>query len=191
MLFIIYLGSATMLESCKGASKGETVVEEGAQGEYSSDDEIYDDYFESDAEASKEGIEVQDVGGSEIDPEYKSTEQDAIEDYDEDFSYEASEKEKKAINTSTPKPSNKTTTQYTSNDGNYLVVAGSYLIRDNAEKMVSKLKGFGYNGAEIVTFDESQYHSISAGRYSSYDEAGKVARALKNKGIDCYVHTKK
>jgi cell division septation protein DedD len=191
MLFVIYIGSTTALESCKGATKGETIVEEGAEGDLSSDNEIYDEYFESDEAAAAEGIEVQDVGESVVDPEYKTTEQDNVDDYDEDFSFEANEKEKQAINTSTPKPENKPTAKYNSSGGNYLVVAGSYLIRDNAEKMVSKLKGFGYSGAEIVNFDESQYHSISAGRYASYDEAGKVAKALKNKGIDCYVHTKK
>jgi cell division septation protein DedD len=195
MLFVLYIGSTTVLESCKGAATGETVVEEGEGDEFASDDEIYDEYFESDEATASEGIEVEEVSKSTADPESKTTKQDAVDDYDEDFSFEANAKEKAKINKPSPKlaskPASKPAAQYSSAGGDFLVVAGSYLIRDNAEKMVGKLKGLGYNGAEIVSFDESQYHSISAGRYSTYDAAGKVAKTLKNKGIDCYVHTRK
>ncbi len=190
ILFVIYIASTSVLESCKGAVKGETVVEEGEDGEYSTDDAIYDEYFESD-EVAKEMAAVEDVAESTVDTKSQKAEQDDADDYDEDFSFEANEQEKKKINSSTPKPVKKPAVTNSSAGGSFLVVAGSYLIRDNAEKMVNKLKGFGYSGAEIVSFDESQYHFISAGRYSTYDAAGKVAKTLKNKGIDCYVHTRK
>lgn len=192
MLFVLYIGSTAMLKSCKSANTGETIVEDDSGDEFSSDEEIYDEYFESDEneeDVSNEGTE-----------EAKIVQEEVVEKYDEDFSFEADEEEKKKINeptTSKPKPRVQSSTpsrssaSTASTGGNYLVVAGSYLIKDNAEKMITKLKNIGYSGAEIVNFDLSQYHSISAGRYATYDKAGEVVKVLKNKGIDCYVHTRK
>ena len=76
-------------------------------------------------------------------------------------------------------------------EGKYLVIAGSYLIRENAEKMIKKLNDLGYRDASIINFELSQYHSITAGRYFSYDRAAEIARAIQGRGIDCYVHTRK
>lgn len=75
--------------------------------------------------------------------------------------------------------------------GKYLVISGSYLIRSNAEIMVKKLKKMGFDKAEIVQFDLSQYHSICAGRYDSQSSAQSIVSQLKSQGIDSYVHVKK
>ncbi|MDA9774325.1 SPOR domain-containing protein, partial [Saprospiraceae bacterium] len=72
--------------------------------------------------------------------------------------------------------------------GSYMVIAGSYLLEDNAKSMVKKLQGMGYANAEIVYFDQSQYHSICAGKYDSNGSAAKTASNLKSSGIDSYVH---
>ncbi|GLR19007.1 SPOR domain-containing protein [Portibacter lacus] len=198
MLFLVYIGSTSLLKSCKGAENDGNNIEITEDG-YTSDEEIYDEFFESDEEAAEAKEQAETIGSSEVDSEYNSTETDGT-DYDEDFSFEVSESEKKKASVAAAKPATKTTATptskpaYSSNagtGGSYLVVAGSYLIKDNAQKMVDKLKKLGYTNAEIVNFDESQYHSISAGRYDSYDSAGKVAKTLKQKGIDCYVHTRK
>lgn len=74
--------------------------------------------------------------------------------------------------------------------GKYLVIAGSYLVKDNAQKMVSKLRKLGYQDAEIVVFDERKYHTVCSGRYSDHATASNQASLLKRKGIDCYVHTR-
>lgn len=78
----------------------------------------------------------------------------------------------------------------TSVSGKYLVLAGSYLIRDNAEAMVRKLRAQGYPRAEVVAFDNSRYHSVVADRSADYNKALQVSSQLKRKGIDNYVHTK-
>jgi len=206
LLIILFLGSSFFLESCKGKGESETVYEESDDSEYSSDEEIYDEYFESAEEASRAGVEVDDLSNTEMDPEYQTAEQDAVEFVEEDFSFEASDSEKEAINssvsdsnddgdyrTSASKKSNSQSSfsQSSSSGGNFFVVAGSYLIQDNADKMVDKLRGMGFSEAEVVKFDDSKYHTITAGRYNSYDSAGEVASSLKQKGIDCYVHTRK
>jgi hypothetical protein len=71
-----------------------------------------------------------------------------------------------------------------------MLLDGSYLIEDNAQTMIKKLKNLGYENAEMVIFDMSQYHSVCAGRFSSLSSAQQESSALKRKGIDNYVHTK-
>jgi cell division protein FtsN len=71
--------------------------------------------------------------------------------------------------------------------GSYMVMAGSYLLKENAEKMRSKLKSMGFSEAEIVVFPASEYHSVVAVRYSSESKAQSAASELKRKGIDSFV----
>ena len=71
--------------------------------------------------------------------------------------------------------------------GPYMVMAGSYLLKENAEKMRSKLKSMGFSQAEIVVFPASEYHSVVAVRYSSESKAQAAASELKRKGIDSFV----
>ncbi|WP_235299355.1 SPOR domain-containing protein [Portibacter marinus] len=198
LLLAIFLGTSFGLESCKGKKDQSDYYEDSDDDDYSSDEEIYDEYFESTEEASRAGVEVEYPANTEMDPEFQATEKDVVDYPKEDFSFEATETEKAEINaaskknSTTPKRSTNSSSSTTSNSGgNYFVVAGSYLIQDNASKMVDKLKNLGYGSAEVVKFDDSKYHTITAGRYNSYDEASRIASTLKQKGIDCYVHTKK
>lgn len=93
-------------------------------------------------------------------------------------------------NTTTTRPASTPRTNVNSGNsrGKYMVMAGSYLVKDNAQRMERRLKDMGYNQADIVVFDLSQYHSVVAARYSSYDSALRTSNELKRKGVDCYVH---
>ena len=91
----------------------------------------------------------------------------------------------------TKAPAKQYITSNGSDDGDYLVIAGNYIINSNAENMVLKLKKSGYNDAEIVIFDMSQYHSVVANRYEDYNSAYNLVKQLEAKGIDSYVHRKK
>lgn len=71
--------------------------------------------------------------------------------------------------------------------GNYLVMAGSYIIKDNAKTMVNKLRKLGYKNAEIIVFAGSQYHAVVAVRYKNEGDAMKASNALKSKGVDSFV----
>ena len=84
-----------------------------------------------------------------------------------------------------------TTTTYASSYGDYLVIAGNFLVSDNASRMVTKRQNMGHSSAEKLTFDASEYHSVIAGRFSDYGDAIDVSNSLKNKGIDCYVQKKR
>lgn len=90
------------------------------------------------------------------------------------------------IDFTTPPPVKKQSPRSTSS-GNYMIIAGNYLIKANAEAMTKKLHNLGYSGAEIGVFDNSKYHTVIAARYNSYEDATDNANTLKRKGIDCYV----
>jgi len=75
--------------------------------------------------------------------------------------------------------------------GRYLVVAGNYLVEANAREMVKKLKNMGFNGAEHLVFDQSQYYTVVASRSNSNSSAQSSSDNLKGKGIDNYVHTQR
>lgn len=71
--------------------------------------------------------------------------------------------------------------------GKYLVMAGSYLIRENAESMMKNLKKMGFTQAEVVIFDNSQYHTVLAGRYDDENAARQLVVQLRQNGIESYV----
>lgn len=71
--------------------------------------------------------------------------------------------------------------------GSYMVIAGNYLVKSNAQSMIDKLGNLGYPDSDIGIFDRSQYHTVIAYRSSSYSSALEVANAIKRQGIDCYV----
>lgn len=74
-----------------------------------------------------------------------------------------------------------------SSNGQYMIIAGNYLVESNANEMARKLQKMGYQSAEKVIFDASSYHTVIASRFSDYGEAVRTASNLKAKGIDCYV----
>lgn len=187
VLFLLYLWINSIAKSCNNRGTIEpTTVESAEEDGYSSDEEIYDEFFESDEEDNETEQEVQEV-------------EDDDEVFDEDFSFESKEKKPIAKSKTTAKQVERPTKKVTppaqkpsgSNGGKYTIVAGSYLIRDNAEKMVTKLRNMGYSNAAVLNFDGSKYHTISAGQFSSYDDATLESSVLKSKGVDCYVHTRK
>jgi cell division septation protein DedD len=84
------------------------------------------------------------------------------------------------------KPAVKTSS--TSSSGKaYLIIAGNYIDKSNAEVMKKKLLELNFNNSEIVNFDLSQYFTVIAGRYKTENEAKNLVAKLKNKGIDSYV----
>ena len=128
--------------------------------------------------------------------------QEIIEEDDPPSTQEAKEvdftappKKPAAAETKTPpaktKPKATSTRQVTQNGyGDYMIIAGNYLLSSNAENMIIKLKKLGHRDAYIAIFDNSQYHTVVASRYNSFQDATTSANALKNKGVDCYVRKK-
>ncbi|MBK6782569.1 MAG: SPOR domain-containing protein [Saprospiraceae bacterium] len=75
-------------------------------------------------------------------------------------------------------------------NGNYMVIAGSFIKKENAQVQLKKLKNIGYSNAELKVFVASEYHSVIVSRYNSQSEAEKTVQDLKKKGIESFVKTK-
>ena len=168
-LFVIFafFSMSAAIQSCGGKKAAEDMTEDLAEkAEDLADSYSEDEYFEDDDSAS-----------------------DAF--YDEDNLNSTSEPEE--TNT-TRSYSNSTTTSSRSNatsSNPYFIVAGNYLLEDNADEMIKELKRKGFQGAEKVVFDLSQYHTVIAGRYTSRSSASSASGELKRAGVDNYVIKKK
>ena len=74
---------------------------------------------------------------------------------------------------------------HTENVPPYMVIVGSFLVPNNADKRKQEIAQMGFD-AEVVNFDLSQYHTVLAGRYNSYADAQAAVKKLKAKGVDAY-----
>jgi len=189
VLFLAYLWIATVAKSCNKKATADSIdntemVDDVADVDT---DEFEDDLFEDEEGSDYDVTATTDgMGGGNEDFEDDSS----IIDYTEVDDIIEKSNNRKAK--STTKSTSNSTAQNTSTSysGKYMLLAGSYLIEDNAQTMVKKLKKLGYNDSEMVVFNMSQYHSVCAGRYTSLSSAQQESSALKRKGIDNYVHTK-
>ncbi len=79
-----------------------------------------------------------------------------------------------------------------SNSGDYLVIAGAYKQKANANAEVDRLQNSGYPNAEIVEFDFSDYYSVCVAKYDNRSDADAVANSIKSRsGKKAYVHKKR
>lgn len=79
----------------------------------------------------------------------------------------------------------------TSRGGEYLVLAGSFKIKSNAESQAQKLRNMGYNNASSEIFNKGAYAVVMVDRFGSESEAQNLVNELKKKGVDSYVHQKR
>ncbi len=183
VLFLAYLWIATVAKSCNKKATADfndntEMVDDVADVDT---DEFEDDLFEDeegsdyDITATTDGMGG---GNEEIEDDSNSIDYTEVDDIIENSN---------RTQTTSNSTSHNTNTSYS---GKYMLLAGSYLIEDNAQIMVKKLKKLGYDNSEMVIFNMSQYHSVCAGRYTSLSSAQQESSALKRKGIDNYVHTK-
>lgn len=76
-------------------------------------------------------------------------------------------------------------------EGNFLVLAGSFKQKANAEAQVRRLKRMGFDQARVANFNGGALAVALVGRYDDYDEATKLANQVEAKGIDAFVKRKK
>lgn len=88
----------------------------------------------------------------------------------------------------TTRPS--TSTRSSSSSGRYMVIAGTYKQKVNAENQVSKLKRLGYSNAEVELFDRGSYAIVLVDRHDSESAAQKMVGKLRGEGIDSYIKLK-
>jgi len=74
--------------------------------------------------------------------------------------------------------------------GDYMVLAGTFKYKSNAENMVRKLRNMGYDDARTELFDRGAYAVALVDHYPDYTEAQRIASELKEKGVSAYVKKK-
>ena len=99
--------------------------------------------------------------------------------------------EAKPVKQTTTSNDKKSNTYQNDSKEPFLVIAGSYLVEENASQMISTLKTMGYKNAEKIVFDLSKFYSVCVGRYPDHETASSIVRKLKANGIESYVHSKK
>lgn len=193
VLFLAYLWIATVAKSCNkkataDANNNTEMVDDIVDVDT---DEFEDDLFEDEDENDIDETATTDgMGGGTFEDEDEDSDSNGIDYTEVDEIIEKSNNTKAKSTTSSNATTSTSSNTNTSYSGKYMLLAGSYLIEDNAQAMVRKLKKLGYDNAEMVIFEMSQYHSVCAGRYSSLSSAQQESGTLKRKGIDNYVHTK-
>jgi cell division septation protein DedD len=96
-----------------------------------------------------------------------------------------------AVKKITEKPTTTDRVVRSKNPGAYLVVAGSFKSKANAQKAVKQLKQLGYSNAEVGFFNNGAFASALAGRYTTITAANAAALSLRQKhGIDAIVKRK-
>lgn len=77
-----------------------------------------------------------------------------------------------------------------SQKGDYMVIAGNFASKDNADAQVAKLKKLGFSKAEVVKLDNSATLHVIAGTYSYKGGADAALRTLKAKKVAAFVKKK-
>ena len=187
VLFFLFLWLSTIVKSC-GSDNGTNAPSTTTSNTDDTTEEVYDedDFFED--ESADEVTDDPSVMTTESEDKIEYTEIDIVA---KKKLNQQESKPAKPITTTTQTnstKSNNTRISKVNSNGKYMVIAGSFLIKDNALDMKNRLSKLGYENSELVVFDLSQYHSVVASRYSTYEAALKISNGLKRSGIDCYVH---
>ena len=168
LLTAIFFLGCFVLDSC-GKKQKETdgLEESGDRLEQLTDDLSSDEFFE-DGDVVDYADEDSDTESSSVIDELSSD--DSVVEADVDYTAPPAKTYSKSVTRRS-----------------FMIVAGNYLVESNANEMVRKLKKKGYNDAEKVVFDLSQYYTVIAARYDNRSSADRTSQRLKNEGFDNYV----
>jgi hypothetical protein len=181
-IIVLYIWFSTVFKSC-GTQETELAEALPTTEQVVNAEEYFEDEFEggqtinlSEKDEFNAGLETPTTDFTEI----ETVEEATSTQYEEPKStYQA------PLPTTTNTNTRSTSSSYSS--GKHMVIAGNFLAEANADKMVRKLKNMGYNSAEKVVFDFSEYFSVIAYRNDNYAAAADVSSDLKRSGVDNYL----
>ncbi|MBX2870825.1 MAG: SPOR domain-containing protein [Saprospiraceae bacterium] len=78
----------------------------------------------------------------------------------------------------------------TSTEGDFMVLAGSFKQKANAEAQVRRLKRMGFEDAKVASFNGGSLAVALVGRFDDASAANKLATQVEAKGIDAFVKRK-
>lgn len=74
--------------------------------------------------------------------------------------------------------------------GDFMVLAGSFKQKANAEAQVRRLKQLGFDDARVASFNGGSLAVALVGRFTDAKSANKLATEVEAKGIDAFVKRK-
>lgn len=137
------------------------------------------------------------------DPTYVESEDDGFENYtnlldstvieEEPDDLNWLDEDKEDTNTATATtPSRVATSSSYSDYGDYMVLAGTFSVKSNAENYAKKIKGMGYESTRVEIFDKGTYAVVLVDRFDNEADARKLIQSLKtDDNIDAYLKIKK
>lgn len=172
------------------------VEQTAIQDSYSPSDPAEDEatYTDWDDEASSTANEVDlEDNDDSAAQEHEATAETTTENTKEEAV--AEEKPSQSIKDDTPQKSASTydssnNTRISTSSGKYMILAGSYRQRNNADNQVAKLKKMGYSDTRVELFDKGSFAVVLVDRTNSYTTAQNLVAELKGKGIDAMIKAK-
>jgi cell division protein FtsN len=130
--------------------------------------------------------------GQSLSDENSSTPSGKSSYADEEMDNSSSGIAETSTSSSTKAANSQTATAYdrtpaTGSLGKYMVLAGSYRQRVNANNQAARLRKLGYSSAEVKIFDKGTYAVVLVDRFSNYNDAKKLVTELAGKGVDAMV----
>lgn len=145
------------------------------------DDDELGSYADTDETSTTDGTSSYDQ--SEMDSGTDVAETGASDEAEDETDNSSS-----ASNSGSSSSSTATATQSTPRStGRYMVIAGSYRQRTNADNQVAKLRKMGYDQARVELFDRGSYAVVLVNRFNAYGDAKRLVSELSGKGIDAMV----
>ena len=182
IVFLLYRATDLFKSDDSATTSGTELYEEDP---YSDEETSTTDYDTSPEAEPYTDYETEDTSTIVYDLDDAST-----DDYEEPEAETAPKTEKSSTS---PSSSSRGSSSSSSSYGDYLVLAGSFTIKANAESHQTKLEKMGYDDSEVTLFNGGKYASVLVDRFDSESAAAELALVgeLKGKGIEAYVHKKR
>lgn len=174
LAYLIYM--TTNLLGGDGEEDVTPITEQPSEYDAAEDDAYYYDDDEATVEVDSSEYDYEEDAGYDY---------DQGEDLDKGRSTSYEDEAASSVTMTTTEPS--TTSSY----GSYLVIAGTFSVQSNADDRVSKLRGMGYNNAQVSPFNRGAYSVALVDRFDSYSSAKALADELEGKGFDAIVQEKR
>lgn len=144
------------------------------ENDFYDDEEIadYEDYYED--ETTPTTTEEADYDNGQ------NATEEPIETYEETTTTATQPKQQELVDIDTPSPG-----------GDFLVLAGSFEYKHNAQVQAKKIQNLGYSKAEVVSFNRGKYASVLVNRFETEAEARALVDKLRKDGVSSYVHKKR
>ena len=182
----------------EGSNELATTENLGDYDKYFEDDNTTSDFNEQEEEAfnseeSDNSLTTDNTSEEENNFQAEVVEQDTeIPEIDDaPASFDQSSSSENTPSTSTSTAVNNFQPQAGTTDGAFMVIAGSFSVKENAEAYADKIRNMGYTNVSIAPFNKGKINAVLVDRYDTESEAQAAVRELKKEHeVNAYVQKK-